>query len=52
MTDREEKILKCYTQLEGWVKRARDAALLNDKRKLREALNMVELRLSECERLE
>ncbi len=52
MTDHEEKIFQKYTALEGWVKRARDMTLLGNKLKLREALNMVELCLGECEELD
>lgn len=52
MTDHEEKILRMYTLLEGWVKRARDAALLEDPVKLKEAWNMVEFYFSECEEID
>lgn len=52
MTDHEEKILQKYMALEGWVKRARDMAILGNVIKHREALNMVEICLCECEELD
>jgi hypothetical protein len=52
MTDREEKILQKYTALEGWCKRARDLAILGNKKKLKDAFYRIWKCVDECERLE
>ena len=52
MTDHEEKIIQKYLALEGWVKRARDMAILSNKSKLKEAFSMIKACLKVCEKLE